>query len=114
VNWRTIPDDPVGYTDSLASLDGEQDGMRTVLLGLLGLVLGAAAGSWLGLMSGLVYAELAKISCFEGYCGYVAAAFALVGAAGLGIGGAFIGVRRALGRSVTSPAPSRAARASFR
>lgn len=81
--------------------------MRTALFGLLGLILGAAAGFWLGLMSGLIYAEAAKVSCSEGYCGYVALFFALVGAAGLGVTGTTIGVRRSLRRAQTTDAHRR-------
>ena len=72
--------------------------MRTALVGLLGLVLGVASGSWLGLMTGLIYAEAAKVSCFDGYCGFIAAAFAIVGAGLCGLAGAVIGVRRGLRR----------------
>jgi hypothetical protein len=74
--------------------------MRTALLGLLGLVSGAAAGFWLGLMSGLIYAEAAKVSCFEGYCGYVAAYFAFAGGAGCGVAGAVVGIRHGLKRAL--------------
>jgi hypothetical protein len=40
--------------------------MRAVGFGLLGLVLGAAAGFWLGLMGGLIYAEAAQAELHRG------------------------------------------------
>ena len=68
--------------------------MRAVGYGLLGLVLGSVAGFWLGLMTGLIYTELASVSCFEGLCGYVAVAIGACGAALGGLAGAIYGVRR--------------------
>ena len=68
--------------------------MRAVGYGLVGLVLGAVGGFWLGLMLGLIYTELASVSCFEGLCGYVAAAI-VAGGAALGVLiGAGYGFRR--------------------
>jgi hypothetical protein len=46
--------------------------MRAVGYGLVGLVLGSVGSFWVGLMIGLIYTELASVSCFEGLCGYVA------------------------------------------
>lgn len=61
---------------------------------MLGLGLGALAGSWFGLMGGLIYAELAKISCVQGHCGAVAASIAGFGAVAGGLAGGFVGLRR--------------------
>ena len=46
---------------------------RTIGLALLGLLFGAVAGGGLGLLGGLAYTELANISGFEGYSGFVVA-----------------------------------------
>jgi hypothetical protein len=62
----------------------------------VGLVLGAVGGFWLGLMLGLIYTELASVSCFEGLCGYVAGGIGVLGAALCGLAGAIYGFRRAL------------------
>lgn len=80
--------------------------MRAVSFGLLGLVLGAAAGFWLGLMGGLIYAEAAKVSCIEGFCSAVAVTSAAFGAAGGGIAGAATGLRQGL-RRATGTAPGK-------
>jgi phytoene/squalene synthetase len=68
--------------------------MRAVGFGFVGLALGCIGGFWLGLMAGLIYTEMASVSCFEGYCGYVAAAIGALGAALSGLGGAIYGFRR--------------------
>jgi hypothetical protein len=70
--------------------------MRAVGYGLVGLVLGAVGGFWLGLMGGLIYTELASVSCFEGLCGYVAGGVGVAGAMLCGGAGAVYGVRRGL------------------
>ena len=70
--------------------------MRAVGYGFVGLVLGAVGGFWLGLMLGLIYTELASVSCFEGLCGYVAAGIGVLGAALCGLFGTIYGFRRAL------------------
>ena len=58
-------------------------GMAQLLSGLLGFLLGGAAGLGIGLLLGAVIADVAEISCFEGGCGF----FALfVGLAGLLVG----------------------------
>jgi predicted lysophospholipase L1 biosynthesis ABC-type transport system permease subunit len=80
--------------------------MKTLLFGLLGLTLGATAGFWLGLMGGLIYAEAAKVPCFEGHCGYVAAYIAMTGAALCGLVGSVLGLRRGLKRRPADAAPS--------
>ena len=46
---------------------------------LLGLVLGGIAGGVLGLLGGLAYTTLAETSGFEGYSGFVVAAWLLGG-----------------------------------
>lgn len=81
--------------------------MRAVGFGLLGLVLGAAAGFWLGLMGGLIYAEAAKVSCIEGLCSAVAVTSAAFCAAGGGIAGAAIGFRQGLRRAGGTPRAER-------
>ena len=40
--------------------------MRAVGYGLVGLVLGSVGGFWVGLMIGLIYTELASVSCSRG------------------------------------------------
>ncbi|HEX8663718.1 MAG TPA: hypothetical protein VF744_06775 [Beijerinckiaceae bacterium] len=72
--------------------------MRAVGYGLVGLVLGAVGGFWLGLMLGLIYTELASVSCFEGLCGYVAGGVGVLGAVLCGLAGMIYGFRRALRR----------------
>ena len=72
--------------------------MRMVGSGFLGLLLGGVAGFWLGLMVGLIYTELAQVSCFEGLCGYVAAGVGAACAALGGLAGAVYAVRRSLQR----------------
>jgi hypothetical protein len=79
--------------------------MRAVGYGFVGLVLGAVGGFWLGLMLGLIYTELASVSCFEGLCGYVAGGFGGLGAALCGLAGAIYGFRRAW-RQPSEPARS--------
>ena len=69
--------------------------MRVAGYGFLGLVLGTVGGFWLGLMAGLIYTDLARVSCFEGLCGYVAGGIGVSGAVVCGIAGAAYGVRRA-------------------
>jgi hypothetical protein len=51
----------------------------TIGLALLGLLLGVVAGGGLGLLGGLAYTELADISGFEGYSGFVVAYWILGG-----------------------------------
>jgi hypothetical protein len=46
---------------------------RTIGLALLGLVVGGGGGSGIGMLSGLVYAELAAASSFEGKPGFIVA-----------------------------------------
>jgi hypothetical protein len=73
--------------------------MRVVGYGLVGLVLGALGGFWFGLMAGLIYTDFARVSCFEGLCGYVAGAFGALGAVAGGVAAAGYGVRRATRRA---------------
>jgi hypothetical protein len=72
--------------------------MRAIGFGFVGLALGCIGGFWLGLMAGLIYTEIASVSCFEGHCGYVAAAIGALAAALCGLGGAVYGVRRGMRR----------------
>lgn len=72
--------------------------MRAIGYGLAGLALGCMIGFWLGLMLGLVYAELAHVSCFDGLCSSVAARIGFAGAAAGGFLGASYALRRALRR----------------
>ena len=53
--------------------------LRTTGLALLGAVVGAVAGGGLGLGGGLAYTELASVSGFEGYSGFVVAYWMLAG-----------------------------------
>jgi hypothetical protein len=72
--------------------------MRAVGYGFVGFALGCIGGFWLGLMLGLIYTELASVSCFEGQCGYVAAGIGALGAGLSGLGGAIYGFRRGMRR----------------
>jgi hypothetical protein len=72
--------------------------MRAVGYGFVGFALGCLGGFWLGLMLGLIYAELASVSCFNGLCGYVAVSIGALGAALAGIAGGVYGLRRGLKR----------------
>lgn len=51
-----------------------------VIFGCLSFVAGGAVGLGLGFGGGLAWITWAETSCFEGYCGYVAAFHALIGA----------------------------------
>ena len=77
--------------------------MRAIGYGFVGLALGCIGGFWLGLMAGLIYTELASVSCFEGWCGYVAAAVGAAGAAPCGLAGAVYGFRRGARRGEPAP-----------
>ncbi len=68
--------------------------MRAVGYGLVGLVLGSVGSFWVG----LIYTELASVSCFEGLCGYVAGGVGVLGAVLCGLAGAAYGLRRGLRR----------------
>lgn len=48
-------------------------------LGLLGAIICAATGAGLGLLGGLGYTELASVSGFEGYSGFVVGYWILAG-----------------------------------
>lgn len=50
-----------------------------VLNGILGFVLGGAAGLGIGLLAGSAIVDWLDVSCFEGGCGYAAAAIGLLG-----------------------------------
>lgn len=69
--------------------------MRALGYGFLGLTAGTAAGFWFGLMSGLIYADFARITCFEGRCGAVAIGIGAMGAVLGGVAGTGLGLRRA-------------------
>ena len=66
--------------------------------GLVGLITGIAAGFWIGLMSGLIYADFAQVSFFDGQCRAVAVRIGAAGAALGGLSGTGFGLRRASGR----------------
>ena len=69
--------------------------MRALGYSLLGLITGTAAGFWLGLMFGLIYADFAQVSCFDGQCSALAARVGAGMAALGGLFGASLGLRRA-------------------
>lgn len=52
---------------------------RTFGFALLGAVIGAATGAGLGLLGGLGYTELANVSGFEGYSGFMVGYWILAG-----------------------------------
>ncbi len=54
--------------------------MRYLIFAIGGLVIGTVMGFATGLMLGVALADLFEMSCFEGACGYFAAALALAGA----------------------------------
>lgn len=55
--------------------------MKSILLAILGFVLGAIVGGTIAIGIGLAWINLARTSCFEGYCGYVVfTTFAPIGA----------------------------------
>jgi hypothetical protein len=63
--------------------------MKTLLLAILGLLLGLIAGGTIGAGVGLAWITLANTSCFEGYCGYLPfTTFAPIGAIAGAISGA--------------------------
>jgi hypothetical protein len=65
--------------------------MKIVLLGLLGLLLGALGGAALGIGAGLAWVEIFKTPNFEGYSGMlVFFTFLPLGAAIGGLGGALL------------------------
>jgi hypothetical protein len=60
--------------------------MRYMIFGLAGLAIGSILGFGAGLMIGMALADMLAISCFEGACGYFAAALGLVGGLVGGVG----------------------------
>lgn len=64
----------------------------------LGLISGGYLGFWGGVLLGAAMVDAARVSCFDGSCGYVAGAVALTGA---GIGAA-IGLAVSVMRRVRS------------
>ena len=63
--------------------------MKIVLLGLVGLFLGAILGGAIGVGVGLVWTKVFDTNCFEGYCGMlVFLAFMPIGMALGGLAGA--------------------------
>jgi hypothetical protein len=78
--------------------------MRALGYGLLGALLGSVGGFWIGLMGGLIYADVAQVSCFDGSCGTVAGAIGALAAALAALAGAVHGVRRGLSRGSDHPA----------
>jgi hypothetical protein len=61
--------------------------MKTALLAILGLLLGALGAAALGVAAGLAWVELFRTSSFEGYSGMLVFTFMPLGAA---IGGALL------------------------
>ncbi len=68
---------------------------RTFGFALLGAVIGAATGAGLGLLGGLGHTELASVSGFEGYSGFVVAYWMLAGCVLGLLVGIFAGVKLA-------------------
>ena len=68
---------------------------RTIGIALIGLIVGSIAGGLAGLLCGLVYTQLATISEFEGYSGFVVAYWILAGIMVGIVAGLIFGVRRA-------------------
>jgi hypothetical protein len=68
--------------------------MRAIGFGVLGFLLGGVGGFWVGLMLGLIYVDLAQVSCLDGLCGPVAGGVGLLGALLCGLFGSVCGVRR--------------------
>lgn len=67
---------------------------RRIGFGFFGAVAGAMLGGGAGLLGGLGYVELAQVTSFEGYSGYVVVLWMLAGIlAGL-VAGAVFGARR--------------------
>lgn len=67
--------------------------MRCFVLVVLAFLAGGALGIGLGLVSGVVWIDWARTSCFEGYCGYVVVLHGLAGGL-LGAAAATIVARR--------------------
>lgn len=65
-----------------------------ILNAVLGLVLGGSAGLGIGLLAGSVIVDWLDVSCFEGGCGYAAAAIGLLGLILGAIGGPIFAVLR--------------------
>lgn len=53
--------------------------LRTTGIAILGAIAGAVVGGGLGIGGGLAYTELASVSGFEGYSGFVVAFWMLAG-----------------------------------
>jgi hypothetical protein len=64
--------------------------LTRLIAAVVGVVLGGGAGAGLGVLVGAGIAEVTDMSCFEGACGYFAAAIGLLGLiAGAVAGGIF-------------------------
>lgn len=72
---------------------------RIIGFGILGALLGAVAGGFLGLGGGFLWTEINDTSGFEGYGGYVIVAWAVIGIMAGFLAGAVWGVIRARRRS---------------
>jgi hypothetical protein len=66
---------------------------RTFGFALLGAVIGVTTGAGLGLLGGLGYTELASVSGFEGYSGFVVGYWMLAGLVLGLVAGIFAGVK---------------------
>ena len=64
----------------------------SIIAALLGIILGAIIGALVGFFAGSVIADVAKVSCFEGGCGYFAAFIGLAGLVVGAIGGGILAV----------------------
>lgn len=62
-----------------------------LIAAVLGVVLGGAAGAVLGFLIGAGIAEVTEMSCFEGACGYFAAAIGLLGLIAGAVAGGILG-----------------------
>jgi hypothetical protein len=91
VDWLNLDAPCRDQTREFVDIGGSKTSMKIVLLGLLGLVLGAAGGAALGLAAGLAWVEIVKTASFEGYGGtLVFFTFMPLGAAIGGLGGALL------------------------
>lgn len=72
-----------------------------ILNAFLGFVLGGAAGLGIGLFAGSVIVDWLDVSCFEGGCGYAAAAIGLLGMILGAIGGLVFAIWRTRRRRTT-------------
>lgn len=65
--------------------------LSRLIAAVIGVVLGGGAGTVLGFLIGAGIAEVTEMSCFEGACGYFAAAIGLLGLIAGAVGGGIFG-----------------------